>query len=206
MAEHLDIIQRPSPNFGDRRGDGVVDMLILHYTDMANAEEAVDLLCNPEAEVSAHYLIARDGRCFQMVDEAKRAWHAGVSYWAGETDVNSRSIGIELDNPGHRLGYIPFTEPQMQSLKALCQGLLSRHPIPPERVLGHSDIAPGRKRDPGDLFDWKALADAGIGRWPGGLSGETREELAAIGYNAADADEAELAAILEAYRWHWGEN
>lgn len=159
------IINHPSPNHGPRREGAAIDMLVLHYTDMATPEEALERLCDPAAEVSAHYLIAEDGRIWNLVEEARRAWHAGVSYWAGERDVNARSIGIELANPGHRLGYIAFPEAQMAALEALALEILSRHPIPPHRVLGHSDVSPARKRDPGELFDWRRLAAAGIGVW-----------------------------------------
>ncbi len=161
-----DIIEAPSPNHNDRRGQAV-DILLLHYTGMASGEAALARLRDPAAEVSAHYLIEEDGRVFGLVAEANRAWHAGVSFWDGATDINARSIGIELVNPGHEFGYRAFPEPQMQSLIALCQGLLARHAIPPARVLGHSDVAPARKEDPGELFDWPRLAAAGIGLWPG---------------------------------------
>lgn len=163
------ILDRPSPNHGPRAGDGRVDILVLHYTGMPDAAGALALLCDPAAEVSAHYLIERDGTVHRMVAEDRRAWHAGRSWWRGETDVNSRSIGIELENPGHDWGYLPFPEPQMAALETLAAGILARHPIPPERVLGHSDVAPRRKIDPGERFDWRRLARAGIGHWPDAL-------------------------------------
>ncbi len=155
----------PSPNFGPRRGGARADMVVLHYTGMATAAEAVARLADPASEVSAHYLIDRDGRVVAMVDEAMRAWHAGVAAWGGERDVNSRSVGIELVNPGHALGYPPFAEPQMAALEALLAGVMKRHAIPPERVVGHACVAPGRKRDPGEKLDWRRLALGGGSVW-----------------------------------------
>ena len=141
-------------------------MLVLHYTGMADADAALARLCDPAAKVSAHYTVDEDGTVYAMVPEARRAWHAGVSYWAGARDINARSIGIELVNPGHQFGYGAFGEPQIAALVTLCQGILTRHPIPPWRILGHSDVAPVRKEDPGELFPWARLAGAGIGLWP----------------------------------------
>ncbi|MHA1599589.1 MAG: N-acetylmuramoyl-L-alanine amidase [Alphaproteobacteria bacterium] len=161
------IIERPSPNFDTRATGQDIDILLLHYTGMKTAEAALARLCDPAAKVSAHYCIDEDGTCTRLVDEQHRAWHAGVSAWAGESDINSRSIGIELVNPGHEFGYRPFPEPQMACLIALCLDILDRHSITPARVLGHSDVAPPRKQDPGELFDWARLAAAGIGLWPG---------------------------------------
>jgi len=187
----MEIIDSPSPNFNDRRlaeGAGP-DMLILHYTDTKTAFEALSLLQSEEKQVSAHYLVDEDGTIYQLVAEDKRAWHAGVSYWDGETDINSRSIGIEIQNPGHGNGYRKFPEKQMQAVAALCKEILFRHDIPPHRVLGHSDIAPDRKRDPGELFDWKFLAKHGIGLWPDVTEddrthgGEFLKEMAAFSYN-----------------------
>ncbi len=162
----LTIIETPSPNHGPRAVEAPIDMLILHYTGMQNGASALERLCDPEAEVSAHYLIEEDGRIHRLVAEDRRAWHAGVACWRGETDINSRSIGIELVNPGHEFGYRPFTEPQITALERLARDILRRHPIPPHRVLGHSDVAPMRKQDPGELFDWRRLATEGIGLWP----------------------------------------
>lgn len=161
----MKIIQQPSPNF-DERGDAPIDMLVMHYTGMQTGEAALARLCEAAAKVSAHYLIEEDGRIFQMVDESKRAWHAGVSYWRGHTDINARSIGIELVNPGHEWGYRPFPQAQMESLVWLSKGILARHPIPPENVVGHEHVAPSRKQDPGELFDWEFLGKHGIGLWP----------------------------------------
>lgn len=141
-------------------------MVLLHYTDMADAEAALRRLCAPEAEVSAHYLVDEDGTIWRLVAEQARAWHAGRSCWAGMRDINSRSIGIEIANPGHSLGYRRFPEPQMAAVEALVRDIVDRHRIDPRAVLGHSDVAPQRKRDPGELFDWARLAAAGLGLWP----------------------------------------
>jgi N-acetylmuramoyl-L-alanine amidase len=157
---------RPSPNFDLRGAEVVVDMLVLHYTGMPSVGQALDRLCDADAKVSAHYLIDEDGAVTMLVEEDKRAWHAGVAYWRGHTDVNARSIGIELVNPGHEFGYRPFPEAQMTALIELARDILDRHPIPPRNVVGHSDVAPARKLDPGELFDWKRLAEAGIGLFP----------------------------------------
>jgi N-acetylmuramoyl-L-alanine amidase len=159
-------IHRPSPNHDARPKNQPIDILLLHYTDMASAEAALDRLTDPAARVSAHYCIEEDGTVFRLVPEERRAWHAGVSYWAGARNINDRSIGIELANPGHSCGYRPFPEAQMRALEELADGILTRHPIPAQRVLGHSDVAPGRKIDPGELFDWRCLARAGVGVWP----------------------------------------
>lgn len=157
--------QVPSPNHGSRAEGKAIDMLVLHYTGMESEERALRWLCDPESGVSAHYFVFEDGRIAAMVDEGRRAWHAGKSFWAGETDINSRSIGIEIANPGHEFGYRAFPEAQIASVIVLCRSILSRHPIPPERVLAHSDVAPARKEDPGELFPWQALRKAGIGHW-----------------------------------------
>lgn len=154
-----------APNVEPRRGARAVDMLILHYTGMESAEAAGDLLCSPTSGVSCHYLVEEDGAIIQMVPENLRAWHAGVSSWKGETDTNSRSVGIEIQNPGHNLGYRAFPDRQMQAVAALCADILSRHAIPSSHVLAHSDVAPGRKIDPGELFDWAFLHHHGIGHW-----------------------------------------
>jgi N-acetylmuramoyl-L-alanine amidase len=158
-------IDRPSPNHDDR-GGAHIDMLVLHYTGMASGEAALSRLVDPAAKVSAHYTIDEDGTIYAMVPEDRRAWHAGVSHWAGAANINSRSIGIELVNPGHAFGYGAFPEAQIAALTTLCHSILLRHPIPSWRVLGHSDIAPARKDDPGELFPWERLARAGIGLWP----------------------------------------
>lgn len=161
------VLETPSPNFGPRKNGREPDLLILHYTGMASAFESLKRLQDKTAEVSAHYLIDEDGTIHRLVPEEMRAWHAGVSFWAGETDINSASIGIEIQNPGHEWGYRPFPETQMQAVASLCHDILSRHPrIRPYGVLGHSDVAPGRKQDPGELFDWKYLNTRKIGLWP----------------------------------------
>jgi len=151
-----EIIDAPSPNFDDRTEP--VSMVVLHYTGMDDAASAIARLRDPEARVSAHYLIAEDGQILRLVDEDKRAWHAGQSYWRGVYGVNSVSIGIEIVNPGHEHGYRPFTEQQMDALLPLLAGIVRRHNVPPANVVGHSDVAPSRKTDPGELFDWARLA------------------------------------------------
>ena len=160
------LVQCRSPNHDARPSGAAIDMLVLHYTGMKTADEALARLCDPEAKVSAHYTIGTDGRVYAHVPEERRAWHAGVSFWAGEANVNGRSIGIELVNPGHEFGYVPFAETQIAALIDLARTILARHPIPPAHVLGHSDVAPGRKMDPGELFPWARLAQSGIGLWP----------------------------------------
>jgi N-acetylmuramoyl-L-alanine amidase len=155
-----DIIDCPSPNFDERSLP--VSMLVLHYTGMADANSAIERLTDPEARVSAHYLVAEDGQIMRLVNEEKRAWHAGRSSWRGIQDVNSASIGIEIVNPGHEFGYRPFPEEQMDSLIPLIAEIVSRHQIRPPYVVGHSDIAPARKEDPGELFDWARLAKLGL--------------------------------------------
>jgi N-acetylmuramoyl-L-alanine amidase len=159
------VVERPSPNH-DARPDGAVDMLVLHYTGMRTAEEALARLCDAQAHVSAHYTIDRDGCIYRHVPEDRRAWHAGISYWAGEPNVNARSVGIELVNPGHEFGYIPYSGTQIAALIELARGILARHSIRPQRVVGHSDVAPSRKMDPGELFPWGQLAREGIGLFP----------------------------------------
>ena len=154
---------RVSPNFGPRRETLRPDMIVLHYTGMASGAGAEAWLCNPESEVSSHYLVYEDGRIIQMVREQDRAWHAGKSSWFGRTDINSCSVGIEIANPGHSLGYKAFPKRQIEAVTSLCAGIVGRYSIPAERVLAHSDVAPGRKVDPGEKFPWKALFAAGVG-------------------------------------------
>ncbi len=158
--------ERASPNHDARPEGGRIDMLVLHYTGMKTAAEAIDRLCDPAAKVSAHYVIDEDGTVWRLVEEGRRAWHAGVSFWQGTKNVNATSIGIELVNPGHEWGYRAFPDAQMKALEMLGRALLERHPIPGDRVVGHSDVAPLRKQDPGELFDWPRLARARIGLWP----------------------------------------
>ena len=150
----------PSPNFDSRALP--VSMVVLHYTGMPDAAGALARLTDAAAKVSAHYVVAEDGQVFALVDEADRAWHAGRSWWRGITDINSASIGIEIVNPGHEWGYRPFPAPQMDAVEALLAGMVARHGIAPAMVVGHSDIAPARKDDPGELFDWPRLARAGL--------------------------------------------
>jgi N-acetylmuramoyl-L-alanine amidase len=153
----------PSPNHGERAEGTAVDMVVLHYTGMPSAEAALQRLCDPRSEVSAHYVVNEDGGILQCVPEARRAWHAGKSSWKGGTDINSRSIGVEIVNPGHEHGYRPFPEAQIAAVIALVGDICARHGIQPWMVLGHSDIAPARKEDPGELFPWDRLAEAGLG-------------------------------------------
>lgn len=156
---------RPSPNFGPRRDGLTADSLILHYTGMASGQAAQDWLCDPASGVSAHYLVHEDGRVVQMVAEEARAWHAGVSFWKGCRDMNSRSVGIEIVNPGHEGGMPAFPARQIDAIVALAGDICARHAIVPERVLAHSDIAPGRKIDPGECFPWERLAQSGLGHY-----------------------------------------
>lgn len=152
-------------------------MLLLHYTGMETAEAAIQRLIDPEAKVSAHYVVEENGGVIRLVDESRRAWHAGQSFWAGETDINGCSIGIELVNPGHEFGYRAYPDAQMAALEQLAGRIVSRYQIPPRRVLGHSDVAPIRKADPGELFDWARLAKVGVGIWPSEINDAPWTEL-----------------------------
>lgn len=154
---------QPSPNHDER--EAAIDILLLHYTGMKSGEDALARLTDAAAQVSSHYLVHEDGRIDQLVPETRRAWHAGVSSWKGATDINARAIGIEIVNPGHEFGYRDFPDPQIDAVIALCRDIIARQKIPRERVLAHSDVAPARKEDPGELFPWARLADAGVGRW-----------------------------------------
>ena len=171
-------------------------MIVLHYTAMQTAKAALDRLCTPEVEVSAHYLICERGRVWHLVDEAARAWHAGAGQWGDVTDVNSRSIGIELANTGTH----PFPEPQMRALEDLMRGIMERWSIPPERVIGHSDMAPTRKFDPGPRFDWRRLARQGLGVWPHPAAPADDFLSAARQFGYAIAQDGDDAAILGAFR------
>jgi N-acetylmuramoyl-L-alanine amidase len=155
----------PSPNQGERRAGATVDMIVLHYTGMPDANAALQRLCSPQSEVSAHYFVFEDGRIVQCVPESRRAWHAGESSWAGETDINSISIGIEIANAGHDYGYPEFPKRQIAAVTTLCRSIQKRFAVRPERVLAHSDVAPKRKQDPGEKFPWQTLHDSGIGQW-----------------------------------------
>lgn len=191
----------PSPNFGPRRDALRPTLIVLHYTAMASAHAARDWLCNPQAQVSAHYVLARSGQLWQLVSEDDRAWHAGVSSWQGATDINSRSIGIEICNTG----FEPYPEGQMQALCALLQRILQRWDIPPEGVIGHSDCAPCRKIDPGPRFDWAQLAAQGLARAPGQAHRpanwtQFRTLAQARGYGSDLPDATLLAAVRLRYR------
>ncbi|MDI3468558.1 MAG: N-acetylmuramoyl-L-alanine amidase [Pseudolabrys sp.] len=162
-----------SSNFDERIG-AAPDMILLHYTGMQDGQAALKRLCAPDSKVSAHYVVFEDGHTVQCVLEGKRAWHAGASSWAGETDINSRSIGIEIVNPGHEFGYPKFPLRQIAAVIALCRSIMTRHTIPADRVLGHSDVAPSRKQDPGEKFPWELLHESNVGHWvrPAPLSSE----------------------------------
>lgn len=199
-------LTHPSPNFGERRGGAGVELVVLHYTAMPSCAEALERLCDPAAEVSAHYLIDADGTVLSLVDEAARAWHAGAGEWRGAGDVNSRSIGIELANTGRE----PFAEPQMAALERLLAEVLGRHGLGPGSVIAHSDMAPERKGDPGARFDWRRLALQGLAVWPDppdapGLAPDMAgflADLRAFGY-----PEAAPGALLAAFRLRfrpWG--
>jgi len=189
----MEIVDRPSPNFGERAEGASVGLIVLHYTAMEDAEAALCRLCDPESEVSSHYLVARDGVLYRLVDEDKRAWHAGAGRWAGREDVNSRSIGIELDNDGTS----GFDEPLMTTLEALLAELLERHELQPKAVIAHSDMSPDRKYDPGPRFDWERLAEKELSVWPEpALEGDFMRNAAYFGYPV----ECGQAAILSAFR------
>jgi N-acetylmuramoyl-L-alanine amidase len=195
----------PSPNCDDRPDRAPIDVLVLHYTGMKTAAEAIQRLCDPAAKVSAHYVIDEAGLVTAMVPEEKRAWHAGQSFWRGERNVNGRSIGIELVNPGHEFGYRDFPAVQMEALRALAKAILARHPIPARNVVGHSDVAPTRKTDPGERFDWAGLAAEGIGLWPADgppvdvSAARIIDMLARYGYDTADK-RAAIAAFQRHFR------
>jgi N-acetylmuramoyl-L-alanine amidase len=162
---------------------------------MTSAAAALDRLCDPATRVSAHYLVDEDGEIWRLVPEKRRSFHAGRSCWAGERDLNRASIGIEIVNPGHQWGYRPFAEPQVASVEALCRDLVTRHRIPPHRVVGHSDVAPDRKSDPGELFDWPRLARAGIGLWPPRAAATANGRGRGVGLLERAASLADLATI-----------
>lgn len=207
----MKIAQQPSPNFDSRDGTAA-DMLILHYTGMKNGAAALQRLCDPSAKVSAHYLVHEDGRVLQLVDEANRAWHAGVACWAGASNINSRSIGIELVNPGHDYGYRPFSGAQIAALLNLCADIRSRHDIQSRHVLGHSDVAPLRKQDPGELFPWQKLAAQGLGVWPTDTESTIQDDTSALqkalqsaGYclGTTDWSDDHLRQVVTAFQRHY---
>jgi len=192
-------VERPSPNHDMR--NTAIDMLVLHYTGMASAEAALTRLCDPSAKVSSHYTIDEDGTVYAHVPEDHRAWHAGVSHWAGVDNVNACSIGIELVNPGHEFGYRAFPEAQVAALVELCRGIQTRHAIPAARVLGHSDVAPARKDDPGELFPWRHLAGEGIGAWPDNRGGDAdANALIRYGYDPAAPKDKVITAFQRHFR------
>jgi N-acetylmuramoyl-L-alanine amidase len=193
----------PSPNH-DARPDGMpVDMLVLHYTGMQSGAEAIARLRDPVARVSAHYLVEEDGTVFQLVPEERRAWHAGISHWRGREGLNDCSIGIEIVNPGHDWGYRPFPALQMAAVCDLCLEIIGRHPVAPRDVVGHSDIAPDRKQDPGELFDWEGLAANGIGLWPTDLPPARPADSAALLTSIGYRPDLPLAVRLAAFQRRW---
>ena len=190
-----------STNHDERPPGTVIDMLVLHYTGMESANDAIKRLCDPQAKVSAHYLVHKDGRIIQLVGEERRAWHAGVAFWRGYTDINSRSIGVEIVNSGHEFGLKPFPEKQMASLETLVLDILKRHPIPKRNVVGHSDVAPRRKTDPGELFDWFRLYKCGIGIWPkNGMAKSMNYQQAGILLRDFGYEIDDLGKTLEAFQ------
>jgi N-acetylmuramoyl-L-alanine amidase len=211
-------IAASSPNFDARTGPP--DMIVLHYTGMQTGEAALERLRDPAAKVSAHYLVEEDGRVFALVPEERRAWHAGKSFWRGETDINARSIGVEIVNPGHEFGYRPFPDAQIVAVIDLLSDIRSRWSVEDDRLLGHSDVAPQRKEDPGELFPWKRLAEAGHGLWvePAPAPGLPLAEgddgpgvfalqagLTRLGYDSAPSGryDADTGAIVRAFQRHW---
>jgi len=206
----MHIVEQPSPNHDAR--PGAVDMLILHYTGMSDQAAALARLTDPAAKVSAHYLIGEDGAVIRLVLEARRAWHAGASYWHGRTDINGASIGIELVNAGHEFGYRDFPPAQMAVLAEVARDIVRRHAIPARHVLGHSDVAVGRKQDPGERFDWQWLARRGVGLWPdftaAGKPGDIaalQRDLAAFGYRCPTTGELDedTQAAVRAFQLHF---
>jgi N-acetylmuramoyl-L-alanine amidase len=217
LPNGLPMIDLPSPNHDERTEP--VDMLILHYTGMETAQAAIDRMRDPAAEVSAHYVVDEDGTILRLVAEDRRAWHAGISHWRGHSALNGRSIGIEIVNPGHDWGYRDFPVLQLAAVCDLCLSILARHAIPQRNVVGHSDVAPDRKQDPGERFDWRALAENGVGLWPAdavdlGTTGAIRDAvtlrpiraaLTDIGYKVAPEGPLDpaLSGVLRAFQRHW---
>ncbi|NWH08428.1 MAG: N-acetylmuramoyl-L-alanine amidase [Alphaproteobacteria bacterium] len=205
-------IERPSPNH-DARKDGVrPSILLMHYTGMRSAEEAISRLTDAAARVSAHYTIDEDGTVYAHVPEARRAWHAGVSHWAGESDINGISIGVEIVNPGHEFGYRAFPDAQIAAVIALSKGIIARHAIPAHRVIGHSDVAPARKVDPGELFPWAHLAGEGVGLWPtlvppmqapAGARDHIAAALQRFGYGVPPGVAVPLETVVSAFQRHF---
>jgi N-acetylmuramoyl-L-alanine amidase len=198
----LRIREAPSPNTEPRPEGTVIDTLILHYTGMQTGAAAIARLRDPDAVVSAHYVVEEDGTVFRLVPEALKARHAGISHWRGASALNANSIGIEIVNPGHEWGYRHFPAMQMAAVADLCLEILARHPIPARNVVGHSDVAPDRKQDPGELFDWEGLAANGIGFWPerdGPAEGDPLALLGRIGYRT----DLPLDVLVTAFQRHW---
>lgn len=220
-ADYSRALVQPSPNLGERKDGGEPDMILLHYTGMPDDEQALAWLCDPQSQVSCHYFVRKDGSVVQLVPEAARAWHAGKSFWAGEEDINSRSIGIEIANAGHPAGLPDFTEAQIEAVIGICKDCATRWYIPAERVLGHSDVAPVRKADPGENFPWARLAAAGVGHWvePTPISGgrffqrgdggqpveALQSMLAFYGYNIEITGDycEKTAGVVEAFQRHF---
>ena len=197
----MELVPRPSPNCGARRDGLRPSLIVLHYTAMASAEAALARLCDPESEVSCHWLIDEAGRVFALVPEELRAWHAGAGSWGGAGDVNSRSIGIELQNDGRS----PFPAPQMAALEALLAAVMERWGIPPAGVIAHSDLAPDRKADPGPRFDWRRLARAGLSVWPEAAApGDFAADAQAFGYPEVPEDMLLAALRLRFRPWAAG--
>lgn len=197
----MSIVALPSLNYNQRNAP--IDILLMHYTGMQSAQAALDRLCDPKAKVSSHYVVDEDGTTYRLVDEEFRAWHAGVAYWAGTRDVNAHSIGIEIVNPGHEFGYRAFPLRQMEAVLDLAKEIIARHNIAPSRVIGHSDVAPLRKEDPGELFDWHYLAENGVGLWPqlkpcAWSDAEFLLELGEYGYDLEGPKGTEAAAARHA--------
>lgn len=199
----LNFHKAPSPHFNERALP--LDSIILHYTDMPTTDEALAWLCHPTSQVSSHYLIDEAGKTYQLVEDEKRAWHAGESFWQGCKDINSCSLGIELSNPGHSHGYQAFPEAQIEALLQLCEQLRARWDIPKNRILGHSDIAPRRKQDPGHLFPWEKLAREGLGLWPSAPypviasnDSSLKNSFATIGYETVS-----LPHTIKAFKRHF---
>jgi N-acetylmuramoyl-L-alanine amidase len=196
------LIQTPSPNHDSREGHAV-DILLLHYTGMPSGEMALSRLRDPAAKVSAHYVVEEDGRVFHLVPEDRRAWHAGISSWLGESNINQRSIGIEIVNPGHEFGYRAFPGMQMKAVLDLSLGIIARHAIPAARVIGHSDVAPQRKEDPGELFDWQGLAKAGVGVWPSPKPVQWSDDAFFAALQRYGYDISDRAAVTRAFCRHF---
>jgi N-acetylmuramoyl-L-alanine amidase len=214
----LPFIEAPSPNFDARTGPP--DILVLHYTGMKTGPEALDRLRDPEAKVSSHYVVEEDGRVFRLVPEERRAWHAGVSFWKGERNINGVSIGVEIVNPGHEFGYRPFPDAQIAAVIDLISDIRTRWTISDDRIVGHADVAPGRKDDPGELFPWKRIAEAGHGLWaeappaPGEPLAEGAEGVGVfalqagftrLGFDLPPSGKFDAAtkAVVVAFQQHW---